>query len=154
MRKCAKSSRKMTNLKGPRQQEALLQRHCSYPLPIYFAQPSSKEGNLHSPAPPVHIIQTIQHPHGISPTKLKITKNILTTPAKIINDMSTARCACGNIIPSHGQDRDSWRSSDTSRRRFKRGFDIRFGRRFSRRFHSRSWDWERGRSHFRGGWME
>lgn len=124
------------------------QRHRSYPLPIYFAQPSSKEGNLHSPAPPVHIIQTIRHPHGISPTKPKITKNIPAFPILSVETQEHTRvshCACGAILPIRRLDRGSWRLRDPR---------WRFGRRFSSRFRSRFWDWERGRSHFRGGWME
>ena len=96
----------------------------------------------HQPLTPVNIIQTTQYPHGISATKLKITKTILNDPASFIESREQfhmARCTCGNIIP-HRRDWDSWRSTDRSRRTFKRGFDSRFRRRFSRRF----WDWGGG----------
>ena len=92
-----------------------------------------------SPQPPVpaYIVQNIQHPHGISSTKPKITKTIPTTPIKFQKNTQTARCACGNIIPAHSPDQRSWRT-DTRDTRFRR------------RFRS-LWDRERGRSHVWGG---
>jgi hypothetical protein len=123
--------------------------------PLHKPQlPSPLPPHSHSPPIPIHIFQVIQHPRGISPTKPKITKTILNNPTSPVENQEQfriAQCTCGNIIPSQSQDRDSWRSS---RRTFKRGFDSRFRRRFSRRFGSKFWDRERGRSHFRGGWME
>jgi len=131
----------------------------SYPLPANHIQPSSKGGklnaqahdmdshsepspsnksqHLHSSPISVHIIQTIQHPHGISSTKPKITKTIPTTPEKFQKNTQTGRCACGNTIPAYSPDQRSWRM-DTRDRRFRRRF---------RRF----WDRERGRSHVWGG---
>jgi len=53
---------------------------------------------------PVHIFQIIQHLHGISPTKPKITKTIPNTTTKIPKNIHTSRCACGNIIPTHSPD--------------------------------------------------
>jgi hypothetical protein len=53
---------------------------------------------------PTHIFQFIQHPHGISPTKPKITKTIPTTPVKFQKNTQTGRCACGNIIPAYSPD--------------------------------------------------
>jgi hypothetical protein len=130
-----------------------------YPLPANHIQPSSKGGNLnsqardmdshselspsnksqhlHSSSISVHIIQTIQHPHGISSTKPKITKTIPTTPEIFHKNTWTGRCACGNTIPAYSPDQRSWRT------------DIR-DRRFRRRFR-RFWDRERGRSHVWGG---
>jgi hypothetical protein len=87
---------------------------------------------------PTHIFQIIQHSHGISPTKPKITNTIPATPTKIQKNTCTARCACGNIIPAYSSDRRSWRSMDTRDTRFRR------------RFRS-LWDRERGRSHVWGG---
>jgi hypothetical protein len=91
--------------------------------------------------PPVHIFQIIQHPHGISPTKPKITKTIPSTPTaskttkkfpitttKIPKKLNTPCYACGNIIPMHIPDHGSWRSMDTRGGRFRRS------RRRSRRF--------------------
>ena len=69
---------------------------------------------------PVHIFQIIQHPHGISPTKPKITKIIPTTTAKIPKNTRTPCCACGNIIPRYRPDCESWRSMDTRDSRFRR----------------------------------
>jgi hypothetical protein len=91
----------------------------------------------HQPLAPVNIIQTIQHPHGISSTKPKITKTIPTTPEKFQKNTWTGRCACGNTIPAYSPDQRSWRT-DTRDRRFQRRF-------------CRLWDRKRGRSHVWGG---
>ena len=72
------------------------------------------------PQPPVHIFQIIQHPHGISPAKPKITKTIPTTTTKTPKNIHTTRCACGNTIPAYGRDPSSRRSMDTRNRRFRR----------------------------------
>ena len=98
--------------------------------------PTNPELHLaQSPIEPVHLFQIIQHPRGISPTKLKITKTIPTAPTKFQKNIFPARCACGNIIPACKPDRESWRSRDRS---FRRSF---------RRF----WDRGCGHSHFSGG---
>jgi hypothetical protein len=117
--------------------------HPWHPEPFRLAKPHVSA----APQPPVNIFQVIQHPHGISSTKPKITKNIPAYPilSADTQEYTCVRCACSAASPVHGLDRGSWRLRDPR---------WRFGRRFSRRFHSRSWDWERGRSHFRGGWME
>jgi hypothetical protein len=139
-------------------------RRRSYPLPTNHTQSNPKRGDLRSPhtrdtrlhlelstlnkslhlrssPEPVHIIQTIQHPRGILPTKPKIIKNI---PTALRVDTPVPCCTCGNIAPVYSLDRGSWRSMDTLR--FRRGFSRRFR---SRRF----WDRERGRSHLWGGHM-
>jgi hypothetical protein len=82
--------------------------------------------------PPVHIFQIIQHPHGISPDKPKITKTISTATKKIHNNIHTTR-SCGNIIPAYSPYRRSWRFLDARDMRFRR----------SRRFRNR----EQGCSH-------
>jgi hypothetical protein len=108
-----------------------LQRSHSYSHPRTQLDP-------HSPVqlqPTAHIFQVIQHPHGISPTKPKITKIIPTATTKILQNIHAARCACGNIIPARRPDCWSWRSRDRSFRRSFRSF----------------WDRERGRSHAWGG---
>jgi hypothetical protein len=91
----------------------------SYPSPSHSEMRLCKPQSQSHPIP-VHIFQVIQHPHGISPTKPKITKTIPTTTAKIQKKISTTRCACGNIIPAYRPDRESWRSMDTRFRRFRR----------------------------------
>ena len=99
--------------------------------------------------PPVPIFQVIQHPHGISSTKPKITKNIPVFPIPSVETQKYTRvshCVCGAILPVHRSDQGSWRLMDS-----RRGT---FGSRFSRRFRSRFWDRERRRSHFHGGYME
>jgi hypothetical protein len=120
----------------------------AYLNPSHSDRPPCKpQSQSHSQSPPhpphplpssVHITQTIQHPHGISPTKPKITKIIPTTTTKILQNIHTARCTCGNIIPAYSSGRRSWRPMDTRDRRFRR------------RFRS-LWDRERGRSHVWGG---
>ena len=102
--------------------------------------------------PPVQNLQIIQHPREISPTKPKITKTIptnLASPVESQEQFRVVHCPCGNIISSHRQHQDSWKSTDTRRRTFKRGFERRFETRgqLCRRF----WDWECGRSHLGGG---
>jgi len=106
--------------------------------PLRHSFNSQSNSYSHQPPVPVNIIQTIHHPHGISPTKPKITKNIPVAPKpppEFQERTRTARCACGNIIPAHGLDRGS--------RRFERRFERRFGRRSRGRFHShrRFLDW-------------
>ena len=96
---------------------------------------------VQSPIEPVQLFQIIQHPRGISLNKPKISKTVSPTPAKFQKNSCTARCACGNIIPTYSPDRRSWRPMDISRRRFEGGFDSRFRRRFSRRFSRRFCDW-------------
>lgn len=111
--------------------------HHSISPPQNPFNPHSHSYPLLRTEPPANIFQIIRHPIGISETKPKITKTIsnnTASPAGSQEQFRTTCCTCGNIIPSHGQDRDSQRSSDMSRRRFKRGFDIRFGRRSNRRF--------------------
>jgi hypothetical protein len=115
-------------------------------------QPKPPKLNLrsksHWPAesqPSVHYFQIIQHPHGISSTKPKITKTIPTSPILSIATQEhshVSHCTCGAILSVHRMDRGRWRSVD-SRWRFGTGFHRRFRRRF--------WDQERGHSHFRGG---
>jgi hypothetical protein len=104
--------------------------HLQHPEPFRLA----KSHTSAEPQPPINIFQVIQHPHGISPTKPKITKYIPAHPilsAETQENIRVSHCACGTLLPIH---RDSWRSLDTSRRRFKRVFDMRFGRRSGRRF--------------------
>ena len=96
---------------------------------------------VQSPIEPVQLFQIIQHPRGISLNKPKISKTVSPTPAKFQKKSCTARCACGNIIPTYNPDRRSWRRMDIRRRRFEGGFDSRFRRRFSRRFSRRFCDW-------------
>jgi hypothetical protein len=96
---------------------------------------------VQSPIEPVQLFQIIQHPRGISLNKPKISKTVSPIPAKFQKISCTARCACGNIIPTYNPDRRSWRRMDISRRRFEGGFDSRFRRRFSRRFSRRFCDW-------------
>ena len=112
-------------------------------LPLQHS--SNLESNSYSQQPPapVNIIQTIQHPRGISPTKPKITKYIPanSTPSAITQDHNRfLHCTCGATLPVPGWDRDSWRPMDINRRRFEGEFDSRFRRRFSRRF---SWRFSR-----------
>jgi hypothetical protein len=77
----------------------------------------------HQAPAPANIIQTIQHPHGISSTKLKITKTIQSMPqlpAAMLKEPSIAQCACGcNIVPlyPHNQSR---RFADTRRLQSRR----------------------------------
>jgi hypothetical protein len=104
--------------------------------PPHAKLPSDSLLHLRSAPAPVCIIQTIQHPRGISSIKPKITKNI-STALRVHTPIPC--CTCGHITPVHNFDRRSWRSMDTWR--FRRGF--------SRRF----WDRERGRSHLWGGHM-
>jgi hypothetical protein len=82
--------------------------------------------------PTAHIFQIIRHPHGISPTKSKITKIFPIPTTKTTKNPLTPCCACGNLIPANRPDRGSWRSKD---------FGWRFGRRVRTRFHSRFPDW-------------
>jgi hypothetical protein len=121
-------------------------RHSISPPPLTFnAQPRS----YFRAEPPIQNLQIIQHPRGISSTKPKITKNIPSYPILSMDTQEhthASHCACGAILPVYGPNRGSWRLMDSGRGRF--------GRRFSRRSRRRFWDWERGRSHFRGGWME
>jgi hypothetical protein len=92
--------------------------------PVQHSHGTRQHSPLHpqSPRPalphptPVHIFQVIQHPHGISPTKPKITKIIPAAPIKFQKNTLQARCACGNIIPARRPDRRSrdrrfWRRS-------------------------------------------
>jgi hypothetical protein len=79
---------------------------------------------LHPHPIPVHIFQTIQHPHGISSTKPKITKTIPMSTTKIPKNTHTARCVCGNVIPAYSPDRRSWRFRDRRFRRRSRRFWI------------------------------
>jgi len=93
--------------------------------------------------PTVYIFQTIQHPHGISPTKPKITKTILFAlqlSTEIQKPMSVTQCLCGRNILFIYNPNQSWGSEGTRRR---------FGRRV--RTWKESWDHGRGRSHFLGG---
>ena len=56
----------------------------------------------HQPPAPINMILTIQHPHGISPTKLKITKIILfyPTPSVITPECDCiSYCTCSAISP-------------------------------------------------------
>ena len=105
--------------------------HHGYSHP-HVEKPSHKPGShstLHPhPLPPahphpipVHIFQVIRHPHGISPTKPKITKTIPAILSKIQKNIFPPRCACGNIIPACRPDR---RSSDRRFRRRSRRFGI------------------------------
>jgi len=119
----------------------LLPPHCYHSIPSISSLQNSFNSwsNSYSQQPlaPVNIIQTIQHPRGISPTKLKITKTNPEQPSitwESIEQFYMAHWTCGNIIPPHRQDQDSWRSMDMSRRTFERGFESMFGRRSSRRF--------------------
>ena len=81
----------------------------SYPnpsqIPLRKPQSHSQPPPHPHPAPsPVHIFQTIQHLHGISPTKPEITKTIPITTMKITKNTHTACCACGNTIPVYSPD--------------------------------------------------
>ena len=80
--------------------------HHSEP-PLWSLQQHSLSAS--SPHPIPINIQLIQHPRRISPQKPKILKNT-----------HTAHCTCGNVIPVHRLDRESWRSTDTRFRRFRR----------------------------------
>ena len=104
--------------------------HHGYSHP-HVKKPSHKPGShstlhphplpLTHPYPiPIHIFQVIRHPHGISPTKPKITKIILNVTTKISKNIHTAHCTCDNVIPVHRPDCESWRSTDTRFRRFRR----------------------------------
>ena len=97
--------------------------------PVQHSHGTRQHSPLHPHPPPpahphpipVHIFQVVCHPHGISPTKPKITKTFPTTPSKIQRNTSSARCACGNIIPAWRPDR---RSRDRRFRRRSRRFGI------------------------------
>ena len=121
--------------------------HLRYPE-SFRINPSLQLHSLEEPQPPINMFQVIQHPYGISNTKPKITKNIPAYPtlsAETQEHNCVPHCTCGAVLPVHGPDQGGLRSRDPR---------WRFGRRFSRRFRSRFWNWERGRSHFRGGCME
>ena len=92
---------------------------------------------------PTTIFQVIQHPHGISPTKPKITKTVLITlrhSPETQKPISITQCLCGRNIPYIYNPNRSWRSAGTRRR---------FGRRVGT--WRESWDGRRGHSHFLGG---
>ena len=122
----------------------------SFKPPLNTLHAESMQLNPHSKLrlpverqPPATVFQVIQHPHGISPTKPKITKTVPITSRhspETQKPMSIARCFCGrNIIPVYNPNR-SWRSAGTRRR---------FGRRVGT--WRESWDRGRGHSHFLGG---
>ena len=123
--------------------------HHSVPAPSYQLNPQFQSQHPEPPQysypphtkQPAPIFQVIQHPHGISPTKPKITKIIPaypTPPAKAQEFNRVPHCTCGTFVPIHGPDRRNWRLRDP-----RRGF--------RRRFHRWSQQWERGRSHSEGG---
>jgi hypothetical protein len=112
-------------------------------FPSHTLRTEPVQPHLRPPSVPVHIVQTIQHPRGISSTKPKITKIIPITsqhPVDIQKQFTVARCACGrNITPVYPRNQ-SWMFAGTRRRFGRRGVST-WGEIFS----------DQGRGHSRFG---
>jgi hypothetical protein len=112
--------------------------HASTPLPV-----------------PVQTIETVRHPHGIAPSRPIIrttspvhhtspTTTSVTHPTPLAHPVFVVQCQCGSTIPVHPIQYPFPASPHFDRRHH-------FG--FRRPLQWRLRDYERGRSHLRGGQM-